>query len=365
MYLSSIDCTLPKDPEEGVNANGQKEWGFHPWTWQYTRLLHTVITTVFGAKTPPYSTIIEFDRKIRDFPIPDLFRAKCGHVGEPEPPLPLFMQRFLIMSCKEATLLSLHRAFFTQALREQPDDLLRHRYGPSVMAIYRSAWRIIEGAKEAYKKAPTVTSRLGIIWSQSLAGGIVMCLLVTRAPTSPLALSSLQELDNLCELFEQAAGTSQIASNNLDVVRKLRRQGHETISNPQIPAELQVIDNELDRLGGKTGLVSSTMEPPTSCLRSASRSNIAAATAMIPMDIIHPTIMQDLRVFEGTNSGTDFSQFNFDLPSGLPTQTQYSPGPDIFEELFGPQVFPIEADHPIGPPMLDATWQNFVEQLGF
>lgn len=42
-----------------------------------------------------------------------------------------------------------------------------------------------------------------------------MCLLVTRAPTSTLAASSLQELDRLVELFEKAASTSQIASNNL------------------------------------------------------------------------------------------------------------------------------------------------------
>lgn len=48
-----------------------------------------------------------------------------------------------------------------------------------------------------------------------------MCLLVTRAPTSPLAVSSLQELDVLCELFEQAAGSSQIASGNLVSLTRL------------------------------------------------------------------------------------------------------------------------------------------------
>ncbi len=42
-----------------------------------------------------------------------------------------------------------------------------------------------------------------------------MCLLVTRAPSSNLARCSLNELDKLCELFEEAAGQCQIASNNL------------------------------------------------------------------------------------------------------------------------------------------------------
>lgn len=44
---------------------------------------------------------------------------------------------------------------------------------------------------------------------------IVMCLLVTRAPCSTLAPSSVQELDKLCELFEQASSKSQVASNNV------------------------------------------------------------------------------------------------------------------------------------------------------
>ena len=42
-----------------------------------------------------------------------------------------------------------------------------------------------------------------------------MCLLVIRAPTTNLAKSSLAELEKVCELFEEAAGQSQIASNNL------------------------------------------------------------------------------------------------------------------------------------------------------
>ena len=115
-----------------------------------------------------------------------------------------------------------------------PQDPLKHRYGPSVMAIYRSAWRIFSAARISYRRVPTIAARMGVLWSYALAGSvcvifccflrfisdssatqIVMCLLVIRAPTTNLAKSSLTELDQLCALFEEAASQSQIASNNL------------------------------------------------------------------------------------------------------------------------------------------------------
>ena len=44
---------------------------------------------------------------------------------------------------------------------------------------------------------------------------ILLCLMITRAPTSALASPALVELDKICELFEEAANSSQIASNNI------------------------------------------------------------------------------------------------------------------------------------------------------
>ncbi|KAH9837369.1 fungal-specific transcription factor domain-containing protein [Rhodofomes roseus] len=409
MCLSFVDCPFAKDPEERINAQGQKEGGYHAWTWQYTKLLSKIIFSVFGAKTPQYSAILEYDRMVRDFPVPVNLRPNCGqNCGEPiDLPVPQFMQRFWTLTQKEATLLSLHRPWFAQALHEQPGDLLRHRYGPSVMAIYRSAWRIIESAREAHKRAGVVASRIGAVWSQCLAAGIVMCLLVTRAPTSALAASSLQELDVLLEVFEQAAVTSQIASNNLEVVRKLRGQGYEVLHKPRTPGESTanaIIDRELDRLGGKTHLISSMHEPPLACTpakrsnesgSNSSSSPASGSSGAVSSDMIHPTIMQDLRVFEGidvaslstsgASSALDVGQYNFaDVFNGMqpqqgqamplhqqqqihPQQMQQPPvpGPDIFDELFGAQAFPPEPEPPVGPPVLDATWQSFIEQLGF
>ena len=75
-------------------------------------------------------------------------------------------------------LLNLHRAYFAQALKEQPQDLLRHRYGPSVMATYRSAWRLIEGLKEACKFVAPVLGRTRLAWSQCLSAAVSLSIFI-------------------------------------------------------------------------------------------------------------------------------------------------------------------------------------------
>ncbi|OCH95704.1 hypothetical protein OBBRIDRAFT_830653 [Obba rivulosa] len=384
MSLSFIDCDFPKDPEERFTEDGHKEWSFHHWTWQYSKLLHAVMTTAFGAKTPRYHTIMDLDRKIRDFPVPYSLRIRCGQVEDPPPSTARIFQRVMAVAAKEATLLSLHRPYFAHALNEQPGDILRHRFGPSVVATYRSAWRIIEGARDTYRRCPAIAGRIGLVWSQCLAGGIVMCLLVTRAPTSNLAASSLQELDKLCELFEQAAEHCQIASNNLEVVRKLRRQGHEATNKTHAENGSSAITlSELDRLSGKTHLISREQSVLPTCtltsgtfnpqMVSAPRVDYSSFAPPVPTEYIHPTIMLDMRSFENENTVEELEkeQFNLDFPSNSFPNSQPVPStlPDLgFDSDFYMAQMGFtgsDTELPHGPPVLDPTWQTFVEQLGF
>ena len=211
-----IDCALPADLDQYINKSGGKEMGckcmcpppslsfpisrnafvpvVHAWQWQYTRLLHNVMATAFGAKMPPYSIVLDLDRKIRDFPVPKYLQPNCDPAEDPPPPPELIMQRWIVLSSKEASksgshatmginpvelniflpsaLLNLHRTYFAQALHEQPHDLLRHRYGPSVMATYRSAWRLIEGLKKPSTKISQLLSRYSLAWSQGLSAAV-------------------------------------------------------------------------------------------------------------------------------------------------------------------------------------------------
>lgn len=116
MSLAFIDCEYPTDPEGGSEASGHDRectpncpcrYGQsnmfldYAWSWRYTKLVAGIMSTAFGAKTPSYSTVIDLDRKIRDFPIPSILSAKCGQVEDTDPGRFVHVQRYLVMASKE------------------------------------------------------------------------------------------------------------------------------------------------------------------------------------------------------------------------------------------------------------------------
>ena len=132
---SFIDCGFPRDLDEYTNKDGGKEMGckfhilspyphvtksiylpsVHTWTWQYTRLLHNVMTSAFGAKMPPYPAVLDLDRKIRDFPVPKYLQPICASIEDSPPRQELTMQRWIVLSSKEAS-----KLIWTQS-NEGPD----------------------------------------------------------------------------------------------------------------------------------------------------------------------------------------------------------------------------------------------------
>jgi hypothetical protein len=294
-------------------------------------------------------------------------------------------------------LLNLHRTYFAQALHDQPQDLLKHRYGPSVMATYRSAWRLIEGLKQPSRKTPNLLCKYGLAWSQALSATIVMCLLVTRAPNSSLATSSLEELDTVERLFTLAASNCRAASNNLESIKKLRLKGHEAMNRGQT-SDPTLTPADLDHMNGKTHLISeescpsphahsisSQSTPPSDSSSGGTSTSFVFDGELMNMDNIHPRIVQDMKAFDGFDMSsyphqTHIGEFMFDLPPESAAVPQVIPdiqyqdtsiyGGDLFSQL------PISGSHQVRPPpamirpaheppILDATWQSFVEQLGF
>ncbi|EIW87438.1 hypothetical protein CONPUDRAFT_45173, partial [Coniophora puteana RWD-64-598 SS2] len=176
----------------------------HMWALKYAVLLHHVMTTAFSGTPPTYATILELDRKVRDFPVPPHLRPRCeGDVLANG--LPMHLQRHFILAYKEAALLNLHRTYFAQALKDKPNDPLKHKYGPSVMAAYRSAWRMIVCQAHSIKTVPKIMERMGIFWSQAFSAAIVMCMIASRCPNSSMAQSALAELDSVHDTFTKFA----------------------------------------------------------------------------------------------------------------------------------------------------------------
>ncbi|KAJ7207533.1 kinase-like domain-containing protein [Mycena pura] len=126
-----IDCPYPTDPPEVIAADNGQGMSYLSWWSKYGVLMHSIMSCAFGAKVPSYTTILELDRKVRDFYVPPQLRTTCA-IETPR-----------AGAVAETTLLNLHRAYFAQALQDKPDDLANHRFIPSVMVAYRSAWRLI------------------------------------------------------------------------------------------------------------------------------------------------------------------------------------------------------------------------------
>jgi len=69
--------------------------------------------------------------------------------------------------------MNLHRAYFAKALQDTtPHDPQQHRYLPSVVASFRSAWRLIYGLEIAWNRAPGILSRVHLPWSQGLSAAV-------------------------------------------------------------------------------------------------------------------------------------------------------------------------------------------------
>ncbi|KAH7886399.1 hypothetical protein F5I97DRAFT_1937249 [Phlebopus sp. FC_14] len=396
--LDWIDTPYAEDEYAVIGEKGaEMSYGMlgHSLSWRYARLLHHVLVKAFGTTMPTYRTILELDRKIRDFRVSPHLQPICD-TDEDAFPLSVKVQRYYLLLCKEFTLLNLHRRYFSQALQDQPSDFLKHKYGPSVMAMYRSAWRLIISLSQGVKTIPHVFERMSIFWSHAFSAAIVMCMIVTRAPTSNMAASSLHELDAVYEVFRIAAPTTKPAMILLDSITKIWRKGHEVMDHPDSEGLSTLSRSELDRLGGgSTCLISEISAPsPSSSFATSNSSpevgpsppsmpqcngNPCLSDNRVPAECIHPRIMQDMRIFDGFGT-PQISAFSVPHVSSKELVQAMSDVQFGSQNAFGAEIYTgqnqgLNNFYPAQPfgspegfqeaPVLDPAWQSFVEQLGF
>jgi hypothetical protein len=69
--------------------------------------------------------------------------------------------------------LQLHRQFFTRAL-SGPEEAFnrRHKYAPSVVAVFLSATRMIANVEELYTQEPDLTARILGYWSNAFSAAV-------------------------------------------------------------------------------------------------------------------------------------------------------------------------------------------------
>jgi hypothetical protein len=73
-------------------------------------------------------------------------------------------------------LLQLHRTFFTRALSGPEESFnRRHKYAPSVVAVFLSASRMIATVQDLYQREPQLTARILGYWSNAFSAAVSTC----------------------------------------------------------------------------------------------------------------------------------------------------------------------------------------------
>ena len=172
-------------------------------TWNYrfaAECVAEVAARTLAAEIPSYATIMELDRKVRDFPIPEYAAHAASLVAGPVPTIATeellsssdSTRRFTMIYTREVrksrsfstpdnrsrivvsppVLLYIHRSFFAQAVMENPDNPLKSRYAPSFLAAYRASSTILRTIGAQYTRFPDLCARTWTIWMYGFSAAV-------------------------------------------------------------------------------------------------------------------------------------------------------------------------------------------------
>ncbi|KAJ7040931.1 fungal-specific transcription factor domain-containing protein [Mycena alexandri] len=233
--LAYIDCSFPTYETSGSKARDVEVWQFR----FAAECVAEVTARTLTAEAPSYATIMELDRKVREFPLPPaprgpgLQRCVLEHIretGTSFPPLP----HIILLICAHPTVLMyIHRSFFAQAIIEQPLNPLKSTYAPSFLAAYRASATILKSVREQFAVMPNACARFWTMWTFAFSAAVVFGTVVTRGPRSPLAAAAMTELEQACVLFSKAAFYSRRATKALPILTKLNEKARHALAAAQ------------------------------------------------------------------------------------------------------------------------------------
>ncbi|TFK37314.1 fungal-specific transcription factor domain-containing protein [Crucibulum laeve] len=290
--LAYIDCSFPTYDKGNEGGFGS---AFEIWQFRFAaECVADVTARTLTAEAPSYATIMELDRKVREFPLPEgMASASSGDMAQS-------FQRCVLDHIRETVLMYIHRSFFAQAIIEHPANPLKSAYAPSFLAAYRASSTILKSIREQFNIWPNSCSRFWTMWTFAFSAAVVFGTVVTRGPRSPLAQSAMTELEQACILFSKASIYSIRATKALPILMKLSEKAHYALAAAQKdPSPMsgdkggllwnikqEDTDDELSIFAGHTRFVSakkgtdsSTTSPPHSVRFEASPTNYAATPA--------------------------------------------------------------------------------------
>jgi hypothetical protein len=155
-----------------------------------------VAARMVSAEAPNYATIMDLDRKVREFPIPEDASAMAASAGpandEQLTPAGTIM-RCLRSHAREVSkcsvlstrihrlltstivLLYIHRGFFAKAITDHPLNPLRSQYAPSFLAAYRASATILQTVRDQFAVHPKLCSRFWSMWTFAFTASVSAC----------------------------------------------------------------------------------------------------------------------------------------------------------------------------------------------
>ncbi|KAI9571978.1 fungal-specific transcription factor domain-containing protein [Boletus coccyginus] len=273
--LAFIDCRYPESGNADEKMESDFNVEFETWGYRFAaECMAEVAARTLTTEIPSYATIMELDRKVREFPIPEFPAYAAPSAAAPVPTIATeelstseSMGRFIVAHAREVLLLHIHRSFFAQAIIESPVNPLKSQYAPSFLATYRASSTILQIIGAQYTNCPQLCARFWTIWTCAFSAAIVFGTIVTRGPRSPLASNAIKELDEACVLFTKVANHSRRAAKALPILTKLSEKAHNALAASQNEkpsgqlgrhwsVEEEVDDDELAIFAGRTRFVS-------------------------------------------------------------------------------------------------------------
>ncbi|KNZ78888.1 hypothetical protein J132_09134 [Termitomyces sp. J132] len=229
--LTYIDCSFP-EPKDGESSE------VSIWQCRFAaECVAEVTSRTLTAEAPTYATIIELDKKVREFPLPEGIKVQGGTTRGGGEDLAGSFQRCVLDHIRETVLMYIHRSFFAQAIIEHPANPLKSVYAPSFLAAYRAASTILKSVREQFGIWPNSCARFWTMWTFAFSAAVVFGTVVTRGPRSPLAQSAMGELEQACILFSKASVYSIRATKALPVLMKLAEKARHALSSVQKDTE--------------------------------------------------------------------------------------------------------------------------------
>ncbi|KZP23741.1 hypothetical protein FIBSPDRAFT_1042603 [Athelia psychrophila] len=392
LSVRHTDCQFPVDTERHITFLGVSEPGFHDWKRRFSAACMSVAVQFFySARPPPYEDLLQADKRLRHAPIPHHLQYSVepsdSKSSWPLDPTAAY-QRYLVIALRENTILSIHRSYFAQAVREKPLDLLKHKMAPSVRAAYKSAAQLVSGMQGLHQAHPQVTYEQWWIWPSLYSACIILGALVIDAPRCALAHDALWGLEEAVNLFENGLDKFR-APPMLDSLQKLLKRSQSKMvevfeshafQNSQSMDETCSLgtDEVAILIGGRRSLIKTKLpakSPPhshhSSISSSSSQSISPPPDAAVSAGFGPVTNFSVAPNASSTDRNDDFAmktadadyQYGYGAADFVPSRL-----PPVFEHERGPQYDFMQNYQPPTLPAAHETnqaykWTSFVEEL--